>query len=658
MSVLTRTRFVILTLALTLSVQTIHAAPPSARSAARMAYEPATKTMVMFGGQTALDKGTGRTFNLGETWIWTGLRWVQRYPAVAPVARYAHNMVTDTIHQRIVLFGGRGDDGDLNDTWFYRDATWTQVNTPNAPSKRSFAGAAYDSRRDRVVLVGGIESTTTSTAVYDTWEFDGTTWVRRNATGPQINKPILSYDESRGEMIMLGELTDETVKMYRYDAAAGTWNELTPTTKPPCSNESMLTFRPTDNATLLTGGICSTSGLTDEVWSWNGTDWAKVTTLLATERVYSAAQAFDVYRSQLVRYGGTAAFDAPRPNTFIFTGEWSQMVDVSAPGARSLYALTADPVNKTIWMYGGINEGSSYFDFWQYRNGQWTFVNVEGTPESCSSPNSVFDTDRKKMVMVCQDTSVYEWDGAAWKKFTDLKTHPKVRRFSSMVYDQTMKKTVLFGGFDETNYLAETWLWDGAAWTEIKNKRPPARTLTAMWFDPVQKKTMIYGGVGRPTPDDGIERYSDMWSLDSTGWTKMTPATTPGTRYGAQVTVDPNKPRVLLFGGLLYEATPGEAITRKQTFQNDLWEWDGTTWKKLTTVGAPPARQNGAMVFDATRNEMVLFAGYGGSFFSDTWLLNNLTWSVREQNVNRRRTTVAGSVGVHQTVDTPELISE
>jgi len=508
------------------------------------------------------------------------------------------------------------------------------------------------------VLFGGFESpAATATALYDTWEFDGTTWVRRSATGPQINKPILVYDESRSEMLMLGQLADETVKMYRYDAVAGSWTEITPAAKPPCVNESAATFRPTDNTILLTGGVCSTSTNIDEVWQWDGSTWTKATTLLGTERRYASAQAFDVSRSQLLRFGGTAAFDTPRGTTFAFTTEWVQMLDAASPGARSLFALTSDPVNKTIWMYGGINDQSTYFDFWQYKNGQWTYVNAEGSPASCSSPNAVYDTDRKKMVMVCGDSSIYEWDGSAWKSFIDLKTGPKARRFSMMTYDQTLKKTVLFGGFDESKYVAETWLWDGAAWTEIKNKRPPARTLAAMWFDPVQKKSIIYGGVGRPTPDDGIKRYDDMWSLDSTGWTKMTVTTTPGTRYGAQVTVDMLKPRVLLFGGLLYEQveTP---FSQKQTFQDDLWEWDGATWKKLVTSGKPPARQNGAMVYDTTRGEMVLFAGYGGSFFSDTWILgDNLTWSVREQNVNRRRTTAA-TIGSRPAAELPGVVAE
>ena len=71
-----------------------------------------------------------------------------------------------------------------------------------------------------------------------------------------------------------------------------------------------------------------------------------------------------------------------------------------------------------------------------------------------------------------------------------------------------------------------------------------------MWFDPVLHKTVLFGGIGRPRPSDRLQRYNDMWSLDSTGWTQVKPTTLPNTRYGAQVAVDPRTGHAILFGGL------------------------------------------------------------------------------------------------------------
>ena len=81
---------------------------------------------------------------------------------------------------------------------------------------------------------------------------------------------------------------------------------------------------------------------------------------------------------------------------------------------------------------------------------------ADGAPVGCLTPTAAFDTDRSKLVVVCADAAtVYEWDGAAWKGFTatNTKNVPPFHRFASMAYDATLKKTVLFGGFDGTNYI-------------------------------------------------------------------------------------------------------------------------------------------------------------------------------------------------------------
>lgn len=642
MSVSTRIRFLFLSLVLAFSTQALFAASPSARTGARLAWDPAAKQMVLFGGVAEFDRGTGRRYELAETWYWNGFRWVQRHQSVAPSARYSHVMVTDTIRKRILLFGGTREAADLNDMWEFSNGSWKQLTPPAVPPKRALAGAAFDPIRDRLVLFGGAQIGTANVLsnLKDTWEFDGTTWIQRSTDGPAIERPMLAYDAARNEMILVGALADATVKMYRYNATAGSWAEVTPATKPPCVTDSAMTYDSVEQVIVLTGGVCTTSPLVDEVWKWNGTDWAKMTTTTNVDRMSGAAQDFDPERGVLVRFGGTAAFASPRAFTNTLRTDWIAMFDASSPAPRSLFAVASDPARNITWMFGGINEFDYYTDFWQYQNGQWRFIVAENGPASCSSPNAAFDSDRNKLVVVCGDSSTFEWDGTAWKKFADLKLKPDARRFSMMVYDQTLKKSVLFGGYNDINYLDKTWLWDGTQWTEQKNKRPTARSLSAMWFDPNTKKTIVYGGIGRPTPDDAIERYSDMWTLDSTGWTKLTVTNNPGMRYGAQVAVDtqstPN--RVLLFGGLLYERQPEPSTVRTQSYQNDLWEWNGSAWRKLTSAAVPPARQNGALFYDASRREIVLFGGYGGYFFGDTWILGaDGSWTVREESRGRRR---------------------
>ncbi|MHC5066655.1 MAG: kelch repeat-containing protein, partial [Planctomycetota bacterium] len=60
-------------------------------------------------------------------------------------------------------------------------------------------------------------------------------------------------------------------------------------------------------------------------------------------------------------------------------------------------------------------------------------------------------------------------------------------RFSpKMAYNSTVGSLVLFGGWDGSRYLRDTWVWDGNLWTqrsEFGQNSPPPRTSHAMAHD-------------------------------------------------------------------------------------------------------------------------------------------------------------------------------
>ncbi|HEY2576239.1 MAG TPA: hypothetical protein VGI74_08035, partial [Streptosporangiaceae bacterium] len=89
--------------------QQIPAASPSARSNSTMAYDAATSTTVLFGGQG--------TATFGDTWTWDGTTWTQQHPAASPPSRVAPVLAYDTASGNAVLFGGNNTTGDLDDTW-------------------------------------------------------------------------------------------------------------------------------------------------------------------------------------------------------------------------------------------------------------------------------------------------------------------------------------------------------------------------------------------------------------------------------------------------------------------------------------------------------------------------------------------------------------
>jgi len=482
---------------------------------------------------------------------------------------------------------------------------------------------------------------------------------------------MLAYDIARNQTILVGSDTSTSrgTLMYAYDAAAHAWNKLTPEKLPPCVNDAAMVYRLSVDRLLLVGGVCSLETSTiDSTWEWNGTTWSEVT-VSNPQRATARAAAYDQLRDALVLFGGFPAFSTtPMSQTILFQANtYRGAADVNRPAPRSLAAFRTDPVTNTAWLFGGLDElGASYLEetdpssttlrrIWGYRNGFWFPLALDKAPSACTSPLAAYDTARSKLVISCFGGDMFEFDGKAWTSSTP-KNPPPARRFAAMVFDENIKKTVLFGGFDGTNYRNDTWTWDGTNWTEVKKNKPTNRALMAMWYDPLQKKTIIYAGLGRGSIDERITRYSDMYAFDGTSWSKLNVATTPGERFGPQIAVDARTGKLVLFGGLRSELTTS-TNTRTQFFDNDTWSWDGaaSTWTRLTPARSPHARENGMMAYDPIRKEIVLFGGYAAFYFSDTWAFDGANWSPRLDAPGRRRAAgpIRGPVGPAD-IDTQE----
>jgi hypothetical protein len=142
---------------------------PSPRSGT-IAYDGTTNQVILFGGNT-----NGVAY--GDTWTYDGVDWVQHQPATSPQARTDNALAFDPAVKSVVLFGGLAgsceDCGEarLNDTWLWNGTNWDEVETPSAnPEPSSGASFTYDGAIHSMVLFGGWVSD---------FNFTNTTWLFR-----------------------------------------------------------------------------------------------------------------------------------------------------------------------------------------------------------------------------------------------------------------------------------------------------------------------------------------------------------------------------------------------------------------------------------------------------------------------------------------------
>lgn len=611
-------------------------AQPSARSGARMVFNEQTGSIILFAGLTPLDSSRA-SYGLDDTWEWSGRRWVRLLTETEPGGRGEHIMVYDSNRDQIVMFGGAArvdsDGADLrNDTWIFRDENWLQLDTPEAPEARRLAGAAFDPVRDRVVLFGGFSNTG---PFRDTWEFDGTTWRQISASGPEITSPTLVYDPPHNEVLMLGVDLTGTAVMHRL--VDGAWERLNPTAIPPCVVQGALVYHPLSGRVIQYGGLCATGfpASTTFVWDKDGNTWGSVPASPSAGAVFGAASAYDPNRSEILLFGGDSF--GVRGETYRFVPDrWLFVQDASRPGPRTLGVFETDTIRNVIWLFGGQNESARFTDLWSYQNGRWDRVVAPNAPTGCLAPAGAFDKDRGRLVVICDDSSTFEFDGTTWFTFPNITEKPPARRWSSMAYDERNRRVVLFGGFNGVSYLRETWTWNGTAWTRAqRDGSPPARSLASMFFDPSQNRITLYGGIGRPNPEDAIERYADMWTFDGTRWTELENVTTPPARYGAMIEVDPRTNHAVLFGGK----------DQRENYINEQWEWDGTRWQQVNPENRPEPRMNGMMAWDPTLNTLTMFGGYAGGYFSEIWSYSDGRWTIRPDSTGGRQRPVVNSGG-------------
>lgn len=530
-----------------------------------LVWDATRETIVMFGGRlTNVDSS--------ELFEWNGASWTSRVSIDAPPPRSAHAMAYDAGRHRVVVFGGASGTAKLDDTWAWDGVSWRLLGGAMAPAPRDGVRMAYDAKRKKVVLFGGaaaasVSGGATGLGLGDTWELDGDTWTRVCATCGPVPRygQAMAFDPARGVIVMFG-------------------------------------------------GFDSTGMTLADVWEYDGT-W--------------------------------------HDKTPAATG--------SGPFGRGYSGMVYDTVRKRIVIAGGNYQNVPLTDAWAWNGTAWSAL--PSLPVGYDHHGLAFDVARGRTVLVASTPArVLELDATMWRQIT-MVDPPGGRIDAGIATDPERGMAIMFGGETTQSTLDETWTFDGAHWTPVTGApRPPARSAHGMAFDRVAHRAVVYGGeaaggatlgdswtfdpamskwtqqtAGTPRKSNELawdgqrvisfggmtsDRTADTLAWTGTGWMTLSPGMAPPARTDAAMAFDPARNRVVLFGG-----TTGTG-NMPPTTVNDTWAWDGTTWARLTTPLAPPARERATLAWDAGRRRLVLFGGRTGTTeYDDAWELDGSTWS-------------------------------
>lgn len=305
-------------------------------------------------------------------------------------------------------------------------------------------------------------------------------------------------------------------------------------------------------------------------------------------------------------------------------GDWTTDTCPPRTAAGSVY----DPLRDRLIVFGGF-DGSNRNDTWALDLAplpRWTRLLPEGdTPPGRSGHVAVYDPVRDRIVISggttggthLDDVWVLELEPVLrWQKISPAGKPPSGRSDHAAAYVPGLDAVVVFGGWDSpVHFLDETWalvLSGTPTWEllETQGTPPSPRKDALLVHDGDDNRVFVFGGI------DTAYR-NDVWELalkPQPTWTQVSPTGTPpsGRRDAAGV-YDAVHRRVVLFGGL------------DGAYRSDAWELvlgSPPKWRAVPASAMQPAgRSYHTAAFDTARHRFLVFGGYNGAYYDDTWAL-------------------------------------
>jgi hypothetical protein len=619
-------------------------AVPTLTSLPEFAYDAADGYLVVFQGLVS------NAWN--STWIYSHGNWTQLNESTAPINRFGASIAYDPADREVVLFGGFKGNNDtaLNDTWVFQGGNWSKIPAAptRAPTPRGYAAMSYDGQTSQLVLFGGEISNGCVRScglsfLNDTWTFGKGLWHRVHTgtgTPPRMDGLGMAYDPASGNLTMFGGFS-ENYTLYSnrshphpirvwssyprnetWSFRAGTWRQVTG--PGPASESSALIYVPGLNGTILFGNA------SEGTWKFANDTWTRLSVAAPPA---GGPFAYDSALGEVARFGVTVS-------TFNGTNWTTPVNPLSAP-ASGLPLLAYD--SRDGYVIGYI---SGWSQTWIFRNGTWSNITASSgrhLPIFRSGATFTYDAaDNESILFGGEGWKFVATGGAQYRALNDTwvlrnggwtnlhLTHSPPRPINSAVaaYDSHDKEVVLFGGSGWTQpfpcfcgpFRNQTWTFSAGNWKElnITGAVPAARAYSDLVDDPSAGGLLMFGGEEFSSTFSG--QGNDTWLFSAGNWTRIPTPIAPSGRAGASMTYDSSKGEVLLFGGenaycygyfCVGYATP------------QVWAFKNSSWSLLNfgSQFLPQSRIYADFIYVPQEGYDLLFGGSGPIAVDDVWTL-------------------------------------
>ena len=255
-------------------------------------------------------------------------------------------------------------------------------------------------------------------------------WLSRECGPSCPPRPMgLTYDGASGQVLLVGlgpGGSNPQLQTWTWDGS--NWQRLSTSNSPTLDGVTAMAYDPADGSVVLVGY----TGNGSQTWTWNGTTWAQQQPTASPPPIFSSSIAYDPSQQDLVLFGGSPG-DAPSlGDTWLWDGSnWTKAKPQGgSPGPRQLAAMAYDPSLNGVLLFGGVgrhlgagNQVVAYHDTWLWNGARWQLEDRGGSggpPSTTASAGySMIINPLTQGISVLGDDAnghwqQWQWNGSGW----------------------------------------------------------------------------------------------------------------------------------------------------------------------------------------------------------------------------------------------------